>query len=72
MLGYAGGFVGPLVVGMVLDASGGMSPQGWMAAYFVIAGLMGLALVLFWLMQPRGLEGDQISAVAKAPPGSRT
>ncbi len=72
MLGYAGGFVGPLVVGVVLDASGGMSPQGWMAAYFVIAGLMGLALVLFWLMQPRGLEGDQISAVAKAPPGSRT
>ncbi len=69
MLGYAGGFVGPLVVGLVLDASGGMSAAGWMAAYFSIAALMALALVLFWLMQPRGLEGDRVAA--KAPPGSR-
>jgi uncharacterized iron-regulated membrane protein len=29
MLGYAGGFVGPLVVGWVLDLFGGMSQLGW-------------------------------------------
>ena len=28
MLGYAGGFVGPLLVGWVLDLSGGMSQLG--------------------------------------------
>ncbi|MGE3918780.1 MAG: MFS transporter, partial [Hyphomicrobiaceae bacterium] len=45
MLGYAGGFVGPLMVGIVLDASGGMSRAGWTAAFAAIAGLMALALV---------------------------
>ena len=29
MLGYAGGFVGPLIVGWALDLSGGMSPAAW-------------------------------------------
>ena len=29
MLGYAGGFVGPLLVGWMLDLSGGMSQLGW-------------------------------------------
>lgn len=58
MLGYAGGFVGPLMVGVVLDMSGGMSRAGWMAAFTAIATLMGLAMLLFWLMAPRGLEGD--------------
>ena len=28
-LGYAGGFVGPLLVGWILDLSGGMSRTGW-------------------------------------------
>lgn len=33
MLGYGGGFVGPLVIGWTLDAMGGMSREGWMAAF---------------------------------------
>jgi MFS family permease len=33
MLGYGGGFVGPLVVGWTLDAMGGMSRDGWAAAF---------------------------------------
>ena len=33
MLGYAGGFVGPLAVGWTLDAMGGMSRAGWGVAF---------------------------------------
>jgi predicted MFS family arabinose efflux permease len=58
MLGYAGGFVGPLLIGWVLDLSGGMSPAGWEMAFALVAMLTALALVAFWLLRPRALEGD--------------
>jgi hypothetical protein len=58
MLGYAGGFVGPLAVGWVLDLAGGASPAGWAAAFLMIAFLVLLALALFWWMRPGELEGD--------------
>jgi predicted MFS family arabinose efflux permease len=58
MLGYAGGFVGPLLVGWMLDLSGGMSQVGWGMSFFSVAMLMALALVAFWLIRPRELEGD--------------
>ena len=60
MLGYAGGFVGPLAVGWVLDRFGGMSSAGWMAAFLMIAGLGVLALVTFLVMRPRELTGDRV------------
>jgi len=59
MLGYAGGFVGPLVVGWTLDLAGGMSPIAWGLAFAVVAVLMALALVLFLAIRPRELEGDR-------------
>ena len=59
MLGYVGGFVGPLAVGWTLDLSGGMSPAAWAAAFFMIASLMLLALIAFWIMRPRELAGDR-------------
>lgn len=59
MLGYAGGFVGPLAIGWTLDLSGGMSPLGWGLSFAVIAALMALALIAFTLLRPRELEGDQ-------------
>jgi predicted MFS family arabinose efflux permease len=59
MLGYAGGFVGPLAVGWVLDLSGGMSPVGWAAAFLMVASLMLIALMIFWFMRPRELTGDR-------------
>jgi hypothetical protein len=40
MLGFAGGFVGPLAIGWTLDLSGGMSMQGWGLSFPVIAVLM--------------------------------
>jgi predicted MFS family arabinose efflux permease len=62
MLGYAGGFVGPLLVGWVLDLSGGMSQLGWGLSFFSVAMLMALALVTFWVIRPRELEGDKRKA----------
>lgn len=58
-LGYAGGFVGPLLIGYTLDLAGGMSRGAWGAAFFSIAALMLCALVAFHLMRPRGLAGDR-------------
>jgi predicted MFS family arabinose efflux permease len=59
MLGYAGGFVGPLLVGWMLDLSGGMSQAGWGLAFLSVAMLTALGLLSFWLMRPRELEGDR-------------
>ncbi len=57
--GYAGGFVGPLLIGWTLDLSGGMSRVGWGMAFLVIAVLMAIALVAFWAIRPRELAGDR-------------
>jgi predicted MFS family arabinose efflux permease len=62
MLGYTGGFVGPLLVGWVLDLSGGMSQLGWGMSFLSVALLMALALVTFWAIRPRELEGDKVKA----------
>ena len=59
MLGYIGGFVGPLAVGWVLDLRGGMSPSAWAAAFSMIAALMTVALIAFVAMRPRALAGDR-------------
>ena len=59
MLGYAGGFVGPLLVGWVLDLSGGMSQIGWGLSFLAVAVLMTGALITFWLIRPRELDGDR-------------
>jgi predicted MFS family arabinose efflux permease len=63
MLGYAGGFVGPLLVGWILDLSGGMSQLGWGLSFLSVAVLMALALITFWVIRPRELEGDKRKAV---------
>ena len=58
-LGYAGGFVGPLMIGYTLDAFGGMSRAAWGAAFLLVAALMLAALLAFRWMRPRGLVGDR-------------
>jgi MFS family permease len=57
--GYAGGFVGPLMIGVILDLAGGMSRAAWGAAFLAVAVLMLVALVAFWLLRPRELAGDR-------------
>ncbi len=59
MLGYAGGFVGPLAIGWTLDAAGGMSAFGWSLAFGAVALLMAAAMVGFIVLRPRVLDGDR-------------
>jgi predicted MFS family arabinose efflux permease len=59
MLGYAGGFVGPLMVGWILDLAGGMSRLAWGAAFLAIGVLVLLALTAFSIIRPRELAGDR-------------
>lgn len=59
MAGYAGGFVGPLVIGWILDRSGGMSSTGWGLAFLHVA-LVGLVgQVVFVALGPHDLVGDR-------------
>ena len=58
-LGYAGGFVGPLAVGLTLDLAGGMSPLAWGLAFGVVAAFMLDALAIFLAIRPRELAGDR-------------
>jgi MFS family permease len=58
MVGYAGGVVGPVVVGLILDLMGGMSGLSWGLAFLSIAILDLLGLALFSIMKPPELIGD--------------
>lgn len=66
MLGYGGGFVGPLMMGWVLDGAGGMSPLAWGLAFGSVAATVALALVAFAVLKPGELTGDRGAAAAKA------
>ena len=59
MLGYSGGFVGPLLIGVILDCSGGMSNAGWRMSFLAVGALMLLALLVFLVMRPRTLAGEK-------------
>jgi MFS family permease len=65
MLGYAGGFVGPLMIGWVLDASGGMSPLAWGLAFGSVAFTVALALVAFAVLRPAELMGERHGAATR-------
>ena len=58
-LGYAGGFVGPLVVGWTLDLAGGASPLAWGLAFVVVAAFMLAGFAVFVVLSPSELEGDR-------------
>ena len=60
-LGYAGGFIGPLVVGLVLDLAGG-NAAAWSATFGLIAAIMLASLLIFLAMRPRVLAGDRGAA----------
>jgi predicted MFS family arabinose efflux permease len=59
MLGYAGGFVGPLMIGRILDLAGGMSPIGWGLAFLHVAVVALIGQLGFLVLRPRGLTGDR-------------
>jgi MFS family permease len=64
MAGYAGGAVGPIMIGWILDLSGGMSSAGWGLAFLHVAGIALLGQVAFVLLGPRDLAGDRRSGAA--------
>lgn len=66
MLGYAGGFVGPLMIGWILDWAGGMSPMAWGLAFLSVAVLMAVACLAFWRIRPEELAGDRGARQAQA------
>ena len=59
MAGYAGGFVGPIIIGWILDRSGGMSPVAWGLAFLHIAVIGLLGRFAFVALAPRDLVGDR-------------
>ena len=61
-LGYAGGFVGPLMMGWILDFAGGQSVLGWGLAYAHVAAVMLLGPLAITVLRPRAIAGDQESA----------
>ncbi len=65
MAGYAGGFVGPIVIGWILDLSGGMSPRGWGVAFLHLAVVTLLGQLAFRLLSPRDLVGDRGAAATR-------
>lgn len=58
-LGYAGGFVGPLALGMTLDLAGGASVVGWGLAFGHVALALAAGAVAFVLLRPANLAGDR-------------
>ncbi len=59
MLGYGGGFVGPIAVGWILDLAGGPSHMAWGLAFGHIALAMLGARIAFTWLRPQSMAGDR-------------
>ena len=59
MLGYVGGFVGPLVIGVLLDVFGAGTPVGWGLAFLSIIGILFFGPLVMVLLKPGSLDGDR-------------
>ena len=68
-LGYAGGFLGPLVLGATLDLAGGASVLGWGLAFGHVTVALVLGTLAFVWLRPADLAGDRPRAAAAAPSG---
>lgn len=61
MLGYGGGFLGPLVMGIILDALGGESVRNWGIAFTHLAVVMIIGPLALRILRPSDLVGDRRS-----------
>ena len=59
MLGYAGGFIGPIMIGWLLDLNGGMSARAWVIAFCHLALVGIIGRIVFEWLGPRALAGDR-------------
>ena len=61
MLGYGGGFVGPVVMGVMLDAMGGESVRNWGLSFMHVTAVVAIGPLALWLLKPKDLAGDRKS-----------
>jgi len=61
MLGYSGGFVGPLMLGVLLDVLGGETVQNWGIAFAHLAAIMVVGPAALRILKPKDLPGDRTS-----------
>ena len=59
MLGYGGGFVGPLTLGILLDTLGGETVLNWGIAFGHIAVVMMIGPIALRILKPKELPGDR-------------
>ena len=59
MLGYGGGFIGPLVLGVLLDTLGGETIVNWGLAFGHIAIIMVIGPIFLRILKPIELPGDR-------------
>lgn len=59
MLGYGGGFAGPLMLGVLLDTLGGESVVNWGIAFSHIAVVMMIGPIAIRMLKPKNLPGDK-------------
>ena len=59
MLGYGGGFVGPLMMGLILHVLGGESVLNWGIGFGHIAVVLLLGPLAIRILKPRDLPGDR-------------
>jgi len=65
-LGYAGGFLGPLALGVTLDLLGGASVLGWGVSFGHVTVALVLGALAFVWLRPADLAGDRSVAAATA------
>lgn len=58
-LGYTGGFIGPLVLGVLLDMLGGETVRNWGLAFGHLAVIMMAGPLALLILKPRDLAGDR-------------
>jgi len=63
-LGYTGGFIGPLVLGVLLDFLGGETVQNWGLAFAHLAVIMLVGPLALTILKPKDLVGDRGRASA--------
>ena len=61
MLGYGSGFIGPLVMGLILDSLGGESALNWGIGFAHLAVVMIIGPIALKLLKPEDLKGDRHS-----------
>jgi MFS family permease len=58
-MGYLGGFLGPLVIGIILDFAGGGSVLAWTLAFGHLAIIMIIGIIAMAYLKPKDLPGDR-------------